>query len=70
VGTDLSLASALPAGLTDGGGSGASLAGSTAELDFVRSLLGYQTGTDPSQVSDLAASSLAPLLRGTTVMVP
>jgi phospholipid/cholesterol/gamma-HCH transport system substrate-binding protein len=70
VGTDLSLASALPAGLTDGGGSGESLAGSTAELDFVRALLGYQTGVDPAQVSDLAASSLAPLLRGTKVMVP
>jgi len=70
VGTDISLASALPAGLTDGGASGGSLAGSTAELDFVRSLLGYQTGTDPAQVSDLAASSLAPLLRGTKVMVP
>ena len=70
VGTDLSLASAFPTGLTDGGTSGDSLAGSTAELDFVRSLLGYQTGVDPSAVSDLAASSLAPLLRGTQVMVP
>jgi len=46
-----------------------SLAGSTAELDFVRSILGYQTGTDPSKVSDLAASTLAPLLRGTQVML-
>lgn len=71
VGTDLSLASAFPAGLTDGGALGAaSLSGSSAELDFVRGLLGYQTGVDPSQVSDLAASSLAPLLRGTQVMVP
>jgi len=45
-----------------------SLAGSTAELDFVRSILGYQTGTDPKQVSDLAATTMAPLLRGTQVM--
>ena len=67
VGTDLSLASALPGGLTDG--DGGSLAGSTAELDFVRSLLAYQTGVDPGAVSDLAASSLAPLLRGTRVMI-
>jgi ABC-type transporter Mla subunit MlaD len=44
------------------------LAGSTAELDFVRSILGYQTGRKPGQVSDLAASTLAPLLRGTQVM--
>jgi virulence factor Mce-like protein len=46
-----------------------SLAGSTAELDFVRSILGYQTGTDPSKISDLAAATMAPLLRGTTVML-
>jgi hypothetical protein len=46
-----------------------SLAGSTAELDFVRSILGYQTGTDPSEVSDLSASQLAPLLRGKQVML-
>ncbi|SDN65086.1 virulence factor Mce family protein [Klenkia soli] len=70
VGTDFSLASVLPRGLTDGGSAGDSLAGSSAELDFVRSLLGYQTGVDPTDVSDLAASSLAPLLRGTQVMVP
>ncbi|MCW2703348.1 MAG: ABC-type transport system, mce-related protein [Blastococcus sp.] len=44
------------------------LAGSTAELDFVRSILAYQTGVDPGQVSDLAASTMAPLLRGTQVM--
>jgi virulence factor Mce-like protein len=43
------------------------LAGSTAELDFVRSILGYQTGEDPGKVSDLSASTLAPLLRGTRV---
>ncbi|WP_082556471.1 MCE family protein [Modestobacter sp. Leaf380] len=67
-GTDLSLASAFPPGLTDGGASG-SLAGSSAELDFVRNLLGYQTGVAPAEVSDLAASSMAPLLRGTQVMV-
>jgi virulence factor Mce-like protein len=45
------------------------LAGSTAELDFVRSILGYQTGVDPRKVSDLAASTMAPLLRGTQVML-
>jgi virulence factor Mce-like protein len=46
------------------------LAGSTAELDFVKSILGYQTGTDPGDVSDLAASTMAPLLRGTQVVIP
>jgi virulence factor Mce-like protein len=45
------------------------LAGSTAELDFVRNILGYQTGRKPGQVSDLSASTLAPLLRGTQVML-
>jgi virulence factor Mce-like protein len=45
------------------------LAGSTAELDFVRSLLGYQTGVSPGEVSDLSASTLAPLLRGKRVML-
>lgn len=44
------------------------LAGSTAELDFVRNILAYQTGVEPGQVSDLAASTMAPLLRGTQVM--
>jgi virulence factor Mce-like protein len=44
-----------------------SLAGSTAELDFVRNILAYQTGTDPGDVSDLGASTMAPLLRGTQV---
>ena len=43
------------------------LAGSTAELDFVRNILAYQTGVKPGQVSDLAASTMAPLLRGTQV---
>jgi virulence factor Mce-like protein len=45
------------------------LAGSTAELDFVRSILGYQTGQEPGDVSDLSASTLAPLLRGKQVML-
>jgi hypothetical protein len=45
------------------------LAGSTAELDFVRNILAYQTGVKPGQVSDLAASTMAPLLRGTRVML-
>ncbi|SFK32770.1 virulence factor Mce family protein [Geodermatophilus ruber] len=46
------------------------LAGSTAELDFVRSLLAYQTGAKPADVPDLSAATLAPLLRGTRVVVP
>jgi virulence factor Mce-like protein len=45
------------------------LAGSTAELDFVRGILAYQTGAKPEDVSDLAASSLAPILRGKSVML-
>jgi hypothetical protein len=45
------------------------LAGSTAELDFVRGLLGYQTGAAPDEVSDLSASTLAPFLRGKSVMI-
>ncbi|TFV65860.1 MCE family protein [Blastococcus sp. CT_GayMR20] len=45
------------------------LVGSTAELDFVRSILAYQTGAQPDDVSDLAASSLAPILRGKNVML-
>jgi virulence factor Mce-like protein len=45
------------------------LAGSTAELDFVRSILAYQTGAQPDDVSDLAASTLAPILRGKSVML-
>jgi virulence factor Mce-like protein len=43
------------------------LAGSTAELDFVRNILAYQTGREPADVSDLGASTMAPLLRGTQV---
>ena len=45
------------------------LAGSTAELDLVRNILGYQTGRQAAAVSDLSASTLAPLLRGTQVML-
>jgi virulence factor Mce-like protein len=45
------------------------LAGSTAELDFVRSILAYQRGGQPEEISDLAASSLAPILRGKSVML-
>jgi virulence factor Mce-like protein len=43
------------------------LAGSTAELDFVRNILAYQTGAEPEDISDLSAATLAPLLRGTKV---
>ena len=64
-----SLGNSWPVTLNDGGASGG-LAGSTAELDFVRGILGYQTGVDPTEVSDLAASTLAPLLRGTQVVFP
>jgi phospholipid/cholesterol/gamma-HCH transport system substrate-binding protein len=64
-----SLGNSLPVALNDGGTRGG-LAGSTAELDFVRSILGYQTGVDPAHVSDLAASTMAPLLRGRQVMIP
>jgi virulence factor Mce-like protein len=45
------------------------LAGSTAELDFVRNILAYQTGGKPGDISDLSAATLAPLLRGTQVML-
>jgi virulence factor Mce-like protein len=45
------------------------LAGSTAELDFVRNILAYQTGAAPEDISDLSAATLAPLLRGTQVML-
>lgn len=57
------------ASLTDGGTRGA-IAGSSAELAFVRGLIGYQTGADPADVPDLSAAQLAPLLRGTQVMIP
>ena len=56
-------------GATAGNALPSGLAGSTAELDFVRSILGYQTGTDPGDVSDLSASTLAPLLRGKKVLL-
>jgi hypothetical protein len=45
------------------------LAGSAAELDFVRSILAYQSGADPDDVSDLSAATLAPILRGKSVML-
>jgi virulence factor Mce-like protein len=45
------------------------LAGSTAELDFVRSILAYQSGARPRDVSDLGAATLAPILRGKSVML-
>ena len=44
------------------------LAGSTAELDFVRNILALQTGDEPDAVSDLGAATLAPVLRGKNVM--
>jgi virulence factor Mce-like protein len=60
-------------GNASGAGKGRSapdvLAGSTAELDFVRGILAYQTGTDPDDVSDLGAATLAPLLRGNSVVL-
>ena len=60
-------------GTVSGGAKGKSapdvLAGSTAELDFVRSILAYQTGTDPDDVSDLGAATLAPILRGNSVVL-
>jgi virulence factor Mce-like protein len=64
----------VPPGAGNPNGSGGQslpfhLAGSTAELDFVRSILAYQTGVQPGQVSDLAAMTMAPLLRGTQVML-
>ncbi len=45
------------------------LAGSTAELDFVRSILAFQSGAKPTDVSDLGAATLAPILRGKSVML-
>ncbi|NEK86264.1 MCE family protein [Blastococcus saxobsidens] len=45
------------------------LAGSLAELDFVRGLVAYQRGAEPDEVSDLSASTLAPILRGKSVMI-
>jgi hypothetical protein len=34
----------------------------------VRNILAYQTGREPAEISDLAAMTMAPLLRGTQVM--
>jgi phospholipid/cholesterol/gamma-HCH transport system substrate-binding protein len=65
-----SIGESLPGRLDDGGSAGGLLAGSTAELDFVRSLLGYQTGVAPADVADVSAAQLAPLLRGTQVVIP
>jgi virulence factor Mce-like protein len=45
------------------------LAGSKAELDFVRSILAYQSGARPRDVTDLGAATLAPILRGKSVML-
>jgi virulence factor Mce-like protein len=58
------------AGNPNAGRSLTSPVGSSAELDFVRSILGYQTGVDPGAVPDLAAATMAPLLRGTQVVLP
>jgi virulence factor Mce-like protein len=58
------------AGNPNAGQSLTSPVGSSAELDFVRSILGYQTGVSPGAVPDLAAATLAPLLRGTQVVLP
>lgn len=44
--------------------------GSQSELDFVKSILGFQTGADPGDIPDLAAATMAPLLRGTQVVLP
>jgi virulence factor Mce-like protein len=58
------------AGNPNAGQSLTSPVGSSAELDFVRSILGYQTGVSAGAVPDLAAATLAPLLRGTQVVLP
>ena len=58
------------AGNPNAGQSLTSPIGSSAELDFVKSLLGYQTGVDPGDVPDLAAATMAPLLRGTQLVLP
>jgi virulence factor Mce-like protein len=55
---------------SSGGQSLSSPVGSRAELAFVKSLLGYQTGVPANQVPDLAAATMAPLLRGTQVVLP
>ncbi|WP_104524771.1 MCE family protein [Blastococcus atacamensis] len=58
-----------PSAASSGNSLPRNLAGSTAELDFVRSLLAHQRGAEPDEVSDLSASSLAPILRGKSVMI-
>jgi virulence factor Mce-like protein len=45
------------------------LAGSTAELEFVKSIMAYSSGSDAAQISDLGAAMLAPILRGNSVML-
>jgi virulence factor Mce-like protein len=59
----------VPGGAQAGRSAPADLAGSAAELDFVRSILAYRTGGDPRDVSDLGAATLAPILRGKSVML-
>jgi virulence factor Mce-like protein len=60
-------------GSTSGGGAGllgngvSSPVGSAAELDFVRGIIGLAGGSDPGDVSDLSAATLAPVLRGAEV---
>jgi virulence factor Mce-like protein len=60
----------VPSGGQAGQSLPTSLVGSTSELDFVKSILGHETGQAPQQVPDLSAATLAPLLRGTTVNLP
>ena len=55
-------------GAAAGNNASTPLVGSTAELDFVRSIIGLSRGTGPDQVSDLSAATLAPVLRGSQVM--
>ena len=60
-------------GSSSGGGAGLlgngvpAPVGSAAELDFVRGIIGLAGGSDPDDVSDLSAATLAPVLRGTQV---
>ncbi|RBY80218.1 hypothetical protein DQ239_03840 [Blastococcus sp. TF02-09] len=58
----------VPGGAREGRSLPDVLAGSSAELDFVRSILAFQTGDEPGDVSDLGAATLAPVLRGKNVM--
>jgi virulence factor Mce-like protein len=51
-----------------GNGVRTSPVGSTAELDFVRGIIGLSSGADPDDVPDLSAATLAPVLRGNQVM--